>query len=85
MTTGQAAGVSLASFIADDVGHITELCVMPQARGRARVRTAAPTLRSTGAKRISFTVTAANEEAVRLYLQCGFRELRRFHPYVRER
>jgi ribosomal protein S18 acetylase RimI-like enzyme len=86
--TGEVAGISLASFIADDVGHITELCVMPHARGEGLgselLRRSLATLRSAGAKRISLTVTAANEEAVRLYLQCGFRELRRFYAYVWE-
>ena len=41
-------------------------------------------LRQRGAKRVSLTVTATNEGAVRLYLKCGFREVRRFYAYVWE-
>jgi ribosomal protein S18 acetylase RimI-like enzyme len=42
-------------------------------------------LRGAGAERVSLTVTASNEEAVRLYTSCGFREARRFYAYVWER
>jgi ribosomal protein S18 acetylase RimI-like enzyme len=88
-TTGQVAGISLASFIDDDVAHITELCVTPQARGAGLgyelLRQSAETLRGAGAKRISLTVTAANEEAIELYMRCGFRAVRRFYAYVWER
>jgi GNAT superfamily N-acetyltransferase len=33
MTTGLAAGISLSSFVAEDAGHIAEICVTPDARG----------------------------------------------------
>lgn len=85
-TTGLAAGISLSSFVADDVGHIAEICVAPDARGAGLgyelLRQSIATLRGAGAKRVSLTVTAANEEAVRLYTRCGFREARRFYAYV---
>jgi ribosomal protein S18 acetylase RimI-like enzyme len=88
MATGRAAGISLGSFVADEVGHIAELCVMPDARGAGLgyelLRRSAAALRSAGAKRISLTVTAANKGAVGLYTNCGFREVRRFHAYVWE-
>jgi len=88
-TTGEAAGILLASFLSDDVAHIMEICVAPHARGAGLgyelLRQAAATLRSAGAERISLTVTAANQEAVRLYTRCGFQEIRRFHAYVWER
>jgi ribosomal protein S18 acetylase RimI-like enzyme len=87
--TGLAAGISLSSFVAGDVAHIAELCVIPHARraglGYELLCRSAETLRHAGAKRISLTVTAANEEAVRLYARCGFREMRRFYAYVWER
>lgn len=89
MTTGLPAGVSLSNFVAGDVAHIAEICVTPQARGAGLgyelLRKTAEALRGAGAKRISLTVTAANEEAVRLYTRCGFRELRRFCAFVWER
>ncbi len=85
-TTGLAAGISLSSFVADDVGHIAEICVAPDAQGAGLgyelLRQSIATLRGAGAKRVSLTVTAANEEAVRLYTRCGFREARRFYAYV---
>jgi ribosomal protein S18 acetylase RimI-like enzyme len=87
--TGLAAGISLSSFVAGDVAHIAELCVIPHARraglGYELLRRSTDTLRDAGAKRISLTVTAANEEAVRLYTRCGFQEIRRFYAYVWER
>ena len=88
MTTGLVAGISLSSFIADDVGHIAEICVAPDARGAGLgyelLRQSIATLRGAGAKRVSLTVTATNEEAVKLYNRCGFREARRFYAYVWE-
>jgi len=84
--TGSIAGMLLASFVAAEVGHITELCVAPRARGvglgHAMLRQSLAALGSAGAKRISVTVTAANEDAIRLYKRCGFREARRFCAYV---
>jgi len=86
--TGQVAGISLASFVADGVAHIAELCVTPDARGAGLgyelLRQSAATLGGAGAKRIGLTVTAANEEAVRLYTRFGFRDTRRFYAYVWE-
>ena len=88
-TTGQAAGISLASFVADGVAHIAELCVTPDAKGAGLgyqlLRNSVAALRGAGAKRVSLTVTAANEEAVRLYTRCGFRPARQFYAMVWER
>ena len=89
MATGLAAGMSLSSFVADDVGHIAEICVAPNARrtglGYELLRQSIAMLRGAGAQRVSLTVTATNEEAVRLYTRFGFREARRFYAYVWER
>jgi ribosomal protein S18 acetylase RimI-like enzyme len=88
MSTGVVAGISLSCFVAEDVGHITEICVAPDARGAGLgyelLRQSISTLRGAGAKRVSLTVTSSNEEAVRLYTRCGFREARRFYAYVWE-
>jgi GNAT superfamily N-acetyltransferase len=88
LATGWLAGIVLVSFVGDQVGHITQLCVTPAARGTGLgyelLRTAAGALRLHGAKRISLTVTAANTEAIRLYQRCGFHEVRRFSAYVWE-
>jgi ribosomal protein S18 acetylase RimI-like enzyme len=88
MVTGWVAGISLCSFVSDYVGHITQLCVTPNARGAGLgyelLRSSVEELRKAGAKRITLTVTAANTEALRLYERCGFEEVRRFHAYVWE-
>jgi ribosomal protein S18 acetylase RimI-like enzyme len=67
---------------------VTQLCVTPHAKGSGLgyelLRNAVAALRAGGAKRISLTVTSANEDAVRLYRRCGFREVRRFFAYVWE-
>ena len=88
LATGWVAGVILSSFVADDVAHITQLCVTPHAKGAGLgyelLRQSVAALRAAGARRISLTVTTANDEAVQLYLRCGFREVRRFFAYVWE-
>lgn len=88
LATGWVAGIVLSSFVAPEVAHVTQLCVTPHAKGAGLgyelLRRAVTALRAAGAKRISLTVTAANEEAVRLYRRCGFREVRRFYAYVWE-
>ena len=80
--TSWMAGVVLTSFVAERVGHITQLCVTPPSQGKGLgyelLREAVNALRLYGAGHVSLTVTAANEGAVRLYRQCGFREVRRF-------
>jgi len=86
LETGWLAGIVLASFVGDEVGHITQLCVTPGVRGRGLgyelLRQAAGALRLHGAKRISLTVTGGNGDAIRLYERCGFREMRRFSAYM---
>jgi ribosomal protein S18 acetylase RimI-like enzyme len=87
--TGWVAGISLCSFVGDRVGHITQICVTPQAKGTGlgyeMLRRSVEALRMAGARRITLTVTAANDSAVRLYERCGFEEMRRFFAYVWQR
>jgi ribosomal protein S18 acetylase RimI-like enzyme len=87
--TGWVAGIVLVSFVGPEVGHITQLCVTPHVRGAGLgyelLRRAVLGLRMRGAKRISLTVTAVNNEAVQLYHRCGFEEVRRFFAYVWDR
>ncbi|HEX4134938.1 MAG TPA: GNAT family N-acetyltransferase [Bryobacteraceae bacterium] len=86
--TGWMAGIVLVSFIGDEVGHITQLCVTPRAQGNGLgyelLREAVNTLRMHGARRISLTVTKANTEAIELYHRCGFQDVRDFLSYVWE-
>ena len=84
--TDWMAGIVLASFVSEHVGHITQLCVIPAAQGRQLgyelLREAINALRMHGARRITLTVTAANDPAIRLYAKSGFREIRHFLSYV---
>ena len=84
--TGRLAGILLVSFVAPDVGHITQLCVTPDAQrsglGYEMLLRGLAALRTGGAKRVTLTVTAGNAGAVELYRRCGFSELRRFSAFV---
>jgi len=86
--TGRMCGVSLASIVAPDTGHITQICVAPNVRGTGvgheLLRQSLTTLREMGCVSASLTVTAANEDAVSLYERVGFRVVRRFSAYVWE-
>jgi ribosomal protein S18 acetylase RimI-like enzyme len=88
LMTGWVAGISLCSFVGEGVGHVTQICVTPQAKGVGLgyelLRRSVEMMRLAGARRITLTVTTANDEAVRLYLRCGFEEMRRFYAYVWE-
>lgn len=88
LLTGWVAGISLCSFVDETVGHVTQICVTPQAKGCGlgyeMLRRSVEAMRVAGARRITLTVTAANEEAIRLYRRCGFDEVRRFFAYVWE-
>jgi ribosomal protein S18 acetylase RimI-like enzyme len=82
------AGMVLTSFVAPRVGHITQLCVTPDAQGsglgRELLTRANAQLRAGGAKRITLTVTHGNAAAIELYRTCGFREVRRFAALARD-
>jgi len=85
---GYLAGLSLASIVGPESGHITQICVAPQVRGTGvgyeLLRDSLDTLNEHGCRRVSLTVTAANHEAVELYQSIGFRTLRKFSAYVWE-
>ena len=86
--TGRMLGISLASIVAPDTGHITQICVTPQARGTGAghelLRQSLTTLREMGCTSASLTVTADNRDAVSLYDRVGFRLARKFSAYVWE-
>ena len=86
--SGRLCGMSLASIVAPDTGHITQICVAPGARGTGigheLLRQSLTTLREMGCGIASLTVTAANEDAGKLYERVGFRVLRQFSAYVWE-
>jgi ribosomal protein S18 acetylase RimI-like enzyme len=86
--TGQLCGISLASVVAGDCGHITQICVSDAVRGSGvgyeLLRRSLTVLRDEGCAFASLTVTAANRSAIALYESVGFETLRRFSAYVWE-
>jgi len=85
--TGQELrGISLASLVAADVGHITQVCVARSERGKSLgyelVRHSLIALAAHGCRLASLTVTESNENALRLYQQMGFTTCRKFGAYV---
>ena len=81
-------GISLASLVAPECGHITQICVTGAARGTGvgytLLRQSLAIFQEMGCHSGSLTVTAANEDAVRLYERVGFRTVRQFLAYVWE-
>ena len=88
LARGWLGGISLASVVGPESGHITQICVAPQVRGMGvgyeLLRQSLISLRDHGCRRVSLTVTTANREAVELYERIGFRTLRKFCAYVWE-
>lgn len=86
--SGSVCGISLASLVAPECGHITQICVSPAVHGtgigHALLRRSLLTLREVGCRAVSLTVTATNREAVALYERVGFRTLRKFSAYAWE-
>jgi ribosomal protein S18 acetylase RimI-like enzyme len=79
-------GLILCSRVKDDVGHVTQVCLVPEYRGqRLGERLIASTyhsLRNRHFRQLSLTVTEANHRAVDLYRRLGFIELRVFDAFV---
>ena len=86
--TGRLVGISLASLVNADCGHITQICVAPAVRGTgigyALLRQSLGALSAGGCHAASLTVTTANRRAVELYERVGFRTIRRFSAYAWE-
>jgi len=76
----------LSSRVREDVGHVTQLCVMPALRGlglgRILMQQAASVLAKRGGAALSLTVTEANDGARRLYEELGFKTMHRFEAMV---
>ena len=86
--SGKLCGISLASLVTSETGHVTQICVSPSVRGTGigyeLLRQSLTTLRDMGCTSASLTVTAANEDAVALYERVGFETIRRFSAFVWE-
>lgn len=83
---GGLAGVVLVSRVGPRVGHITQLCVAPEYRGRGLgwllLDRCASSLRLASFEAITLTVTESNDAAVQLYRRLGFRVRHRFDAMV---
>jgi ribosomal protein S18 acetylase RimI-like enzyme len=86
--TRSLVGVILCSRVKHDVGHVTQVCVVPELRGQGvgevLLATSTRTLRQRGFELLSLTVTQANERAVLLYERLGFSTIRVFDAFVWE-
>ncbi len=86
--TRSLAGLILCSRVRDDVGHVTQVCVVPEYRshgiGEALLAATAAKLRQRNFSMLSLTVTEANARAVELYLRLGFSTKRIFDAFVWE-
>ncbi len=81
-------GVILCSRIRYDVGHITQVCLLPEHRGfgigEALIAASHRALSARNVEQLSLTVTEANRNAVGLYRRMGFAERRVFDAFVWE-
>jgi ribosomal protein S18 acetylase RimI-like enzyme len=86
--TRSIAGLLLCSRVREDVGHVTQVCVLPEHRGRrigeSLIGLCTQELRSRSFLGLSLTVTEANTKAVELYRRLGFETRRRFDAFVWE-
>lgn len=86
--TGKLVGMSLASLVHGEIGHITQVCVSHAARGTGvgyeLVRRSLEAMAKHGCRKASLTVTAANTGAILLYERMGFHKTRVFSAYVWE-
>jgi ribosomal protein S18 acetylase RimI-like enzyme len=81
-------GLILCSRVRDDVGHVTQVCVLPEYRsyriGESLLAATTANLRQRKFSLLSLTVTEANARAVKLYLRLGFETKRVFDAFVWE-
>ena len=81
-------GLILCSRVRHDVGHVTQVCILPEYRshgiGESLLAATAGNLRERNFALLSLTVTEANHRAVELYRRLGFDTKRVFDAFVWE-
>ena len=86
--TRSLAGLILCSRVRHDVGHVTQLCVLPEYRshgiGQSLLAATAVNLQQRNFSTLSLTVTEANTHAIDLYRYLGFDIKRVFDAFVWE-
>jgi ribosomal protein S18 acetylase RimI-like enzyme len=79
-------GLILCSRVRGDVGHVTQVCVLPEYRsrgiGESLLAATSTNLRKRGFTMLSLTVTEANAGAVALYRRLNFESKRVFDAFV---
>ena len=79
-------GLILCSRVRGDVGHVTQVCVLPEYRshgiGESLLAASMGGLRKRGFSILSLTVTEANVRAVALYRRLNFESKRIFDAFV---
>jgi GNAT superfamily N-acetyltransferase len=87
-STGALAGIILCSRVRYDVGHVTQICVLPDYRshglGKALLAATLHNLKQRKFSTLSLTVTEDNVRAVELYQHLGFETRRVFDAFVWE-
>lgn len=79
-------GLILCSRVRGDVGHVTQVCVLPEYRshriGESLMAATSNNLTKRGFSMLSLTVTEANSSAVNLYRRLNFESKRVFDAFV---
>ncbi|HZD30626.1 MAG TPA: N-acetyltransferase [Candidatus Angelobacter sp.] len=87
-STNALVGLILCSRVRDDVGHVTQVCLLPEHRGEgigeSLMAHTCNGLRSRKFGLLTLTVTEANHRAVDLYRKLGFETRRVFDAFVWE-
>jgi ribosomal protein S18 acetylase RimI-like enzyme len=86
--TNSLVGLILCSRVKGDVGHVTQVCILPEYRhmgiGEGLIACTANSLRNRNFSLLSLTVTEMNQRAVALYRRLGFNETSAFDAFVWE-
>jgi ribosomal protein S18 acetylase RimI-like enzyme len=81
-------GLILCSRVRQDVGHVTQVCLLPEHRGHSigenLIVCTSNALRHKNCSLLTLTVTEANRRAVDLYRRLGFTEISVFDAFVWE-
>jgi len=84
--TNSLVGLILCSRVKEDVGHVTQVCLLPEYRGQKigenLLACTANSLRHRHFNLLSLTVTEMNQRAVDLYKRLGFEERSVFDAFV---